>query len=94
MSDLKQIFEAAVARASLAAPDTAPLVTQEQLLRMYALHRQALHGDATGAYPRFADLGERSRYEAWARLRGLSRDDAMRRYIAEVEDITVLQRRA
>ncbi|WP_162932481.1 acyl-CoA-binding protein [Solimonas sp. K1W22B-7] len=92
MSDLKQIFEAAMSRLRLTGSRSA--ITQEQALRLHALHLQALHGDAASQRMTFADLDERSRHEAWIRLRGMSRDDAMRRYIAEVEDIFALQRRA
>ena len=89
MSDLKQIFEAAMSR--LRMMGSRHELTREQVQRMHALHLQALHGDAASLRMAFADLDERSRHEAWLRLRGMSRDDAMRRYIAEVEDVMMLR---
>lgn len=89
MSDLKQIFEAAMTRLRMLGSRYE--LTQQQALRMHALHLQALHGDAATQRLAFADLDERSRHEAWLRLRGMSRDDAMRRYIAEVEDVMTLR---
>lgn len=54
------------------------------LLRIYALYKQATDGDASGPRPGFFDFVGTAKHEAWSRLAGLSREQAMRDYIAIV----------
>lgn len=58
----------------------------EDLLRLYALYKQATAGDATGARkPGRFDLVGKAKYEAWVKLSGTAGDDAKTRYVAEVD---------
>jgi acyl-CoA-binding protein len=53
----------------------------DTLLKLYALYKQGSEGDVHGNEPGFFDYVGTAKYEAWAKLRGTSREDAMRRYI-------------
>ena len=81
MSDLKQQFtQAQTDVTSLAeCPDNATL------LKLYAFYKQATDGDVAGDKPGMFDLVAKKKYEAWEKIKGLSADDAMKGYIAEVE---------
>lgn len=81
MSDLQRAFEQA-------AEDVKRLGTRpdnDTLLRLYALFKQGSEGDVQGPQPGFFDFVGTAKYEAWAQLRGVERDEARRRYIALVE---------
>ena len=81
MSDLNQQFtQAQTDVTSLAErPDNATL------LKLYAFYKQATDGDVAGDKPGMFDLVAKKKYEAWEKIKGLSADDAMKGYIAEVE---------
>lgn len=81
MSDLKAQFEAA----AQAAQKLATKPDSKTLLQLYALYKQASLGDAAGAKPGLGDFVGRAKYEAWEKMRGMSRDAAMQQYIAMVE---------
>lgn len=51
------------------------------LLELYALYKQGTAGEVTGKRPGALDFKGRAKYDAWAQKSGLSRDDAMRRYV-------------
>jgi acyl-CoA-binding protein len=57
----------------------------ETLLSIYALYKQATVGDALGARPGFTDFVGRAKYDAWAKLKGTDKEQAMRDYIALIE---------
>ncbi|KJV33141.1 acyl-CoA-binding protein [Luteibacter yeojuensis] len=56
----------------------------DTLLRIYALYKQGAEGDVHGDKPGFFDFVGTAKYEAWATLRGTTREQAMRDYIALV----------
>lgn len=78
MSDLQQQFDSAAAdsRNLDERPDN------DTLLKIYALYKQGSVGDAQGARPGFTDPIGRAKYDAWAALQGMSKEDAMRQYVA------------
>jgi len=80
MSDLKQRFVEAQARIK---PVTG--LGNDVMLDMYALYKQATSGDVNGSRPGMVELRRRAKYDAWAKLKGLSSDDAMTKYIAIVD---------
>ncbi|MGO4222012.1 acyl-CoA-binding protein [Lysobacter sp. TAF61] len=53
----------------------------ETLLRLYALYKQGSEGDVSGPKPGFFDFVGTAKYEAWAKLKGTSTDDAKKKYI-------------
>ena len=81
MSDLQTQFETAAADAQKLAkrPD------DQTLLKVYALYKQATVGDVQGKRPGFTDMAGRFKYDAWAKVKGMSQEDAMQAYIEMVE---------
>ncbi|HET6546361.1 MAG TPA: acyl-CoA-binding protein [Rhodanobacteraceae bacterium] len=53
----------------------------DTLLKLYALYKQGIDGDVSGPKPGFFDFVGTAKYEAWARLKGMKRDEAMQKYI-------------
>lgn len=76
-------FEDAVARSRLLA--VAP--PESTLLELYALYKQSSEGDAHAKRPGAFDVVARTKYDAWAKLKGVDRDEAMRRYVALVASL-------
>lgn len=83
MSDLEVRFKTASEESVKLskAPDTATK------LKMYALFKQGSEGDVQGTRPGFADLIARTKYDAWAGLKGNSKEEAMQKYIDLVESL-------
>ena len=77
MSKLKKTFEAAVAD-SKKLPERP---SNDVLLQLYALYKQATDGDVEGKRPGFTDMVGRAKYDAWAAIKGTTGDDAMTRYV-------------
>ncbi len=79
---LKETFEKAVADSKLLAtrPDN------DTLLSLYSLYKQATDGDAPEEGPSnpFDFVGV-AKHAAWAKLKGLTTDDAMSKYVALVD---------
>lgn len=51
-------------------------------LRFYGLFKQATIGDVNVSKPWAIDMAARAKYDAWAALKGVGKDEAMRRYVA------------
>eukprot|EP01036_Dinobryon_divergens_P047488 gene47488-63665_t len=77
MADLNATFEAAVANSKNLSerPDNATL------LKIYALYKQATAGDNSEKKPSFSDMVGRAKWDAWAKLKGTSQDDAMQQIL-------------
>jgi len=87
MSDLQAKFEAAVDSVQNAPADGSFKPSNDFKLTMYALFKQATEGDVSGKKPGMLDVIGRAKYSAWEKLKGTSAEDAMTRYIAEVEKV-------
>ena len=61
--------------------------SNDQLLDLYGLYKQATEGDVSGSRPGLLDLKGRAKYDAWAKRKGASKDDAMRKYVALVDSL-------
>ncbi len=83
MSELKNQFEAAVAN-SKKLPERP---SNDVLLQLYALYKQATDGDVEGKRPGFTDMIGRAKYDAWAAIKGTGTDDAMQRYVDLIESL-------
>ena len=77
MSKLNKTFEAAVAD-SKKLPERP---SNDVLLQLYALYKQATDGDVEGKRPGFTDMVGRAKYDAWAAVKGTASDAAMTRYV-------------
>jgi acyl-CoA-binding protein len=84
MSDLQSRFEQAT-RDIQALPDRPD---NDTLLRLYALYKQGSDGDVSGDKPGFFDFVGTAKYEAWARLKGTTPDDAKQQYVDLVKKLT------
>lgn len=83
MSDLKAQFE----RAAQEAQQLPKRPENDVLLKLYALYKQATAGDVSGARPGILDMQGRMKYDSWAKVKGLSSDQAMGDYVALVEQL-------
>jgi len=61
--------------------------SNEQLLQLYGLYKQATEGDARGSRPGMLDPVGRAKWDAWAARQGTSRDEAKRLYASLVEEL-------
>ena len=59
----------------------------DDLLALYAHYKQATVGDVEGKRPGMTDFKGRAKYDAWAKLKGMSKDDARSKYIDKVESL-------
>ncbi|MEQ8799520.1 MAG: acyl-CoA-binding protein [Salinisphaeraceae bacterium] len=87
MSDLKQQFNAAVDKVRNAPSDGDFKPSNDYKLTMYALYRQATDGDVSGKRPGMLNVIERAKYDAWAKRKGMTRDQAMQAYVDEVDKV-------
>lgn len=62
--------------------------SNDTLLELYGLYKQATVGDVTGSRPGMLDMVGRAKYDAWAKLKKTGKEDAMKRYIALVGTLT------
>lgn len=84
MTSIETQFQAAVEQVKTTPP--AKNTSQDLQLKMYALFKQANEGDVKGSTPKLNPVA-RAKHKAWAGVKGMSQEDAMRAYIAEVEGI-------
>jgi acyl-CoA-binding protein len=61
--------------------------SNDQLLDLYGLYKQSTEGDVVGTRPGMLDLKGRAKYDAWSKRKGTSRDDAMKAYVALVDEL-------
>ena len=81
--DLKSQFEAA----ALAVNSLDKRPDNEAMLELYALYKQATKGDVAGERPGGFDFIGGAKFDAWTGLKGVSCEDAMKRYMAKVESL-------
>ncbi|MCC5921923.1 MAG: acyl-CoA-binding protein [Cyclobacteriaceae bacterium] len=75
--ELKEEFESAVARSK----DLTERPSNEVLLQLYGLFKQATEGDNEEERPGGFDFKAIAKHDAWAELKGKSKEDAMKEYI-------------
>jgi diazepam-binding inhibitor (GABA receptor modulating acyl-CoA-binding protein) len=61
------------------------LPDDEDMLRLYALYKQATAGDVRGDRPAAFALQDRAKYDAWARVRGTASTKAREQYVKLVD---------
>ncbi len=59
--------------------------SNDDLLSLYALFKQATVGDVQGSRPGMMDFKGRAKFDAWTSRKGTSRDAAMTAYIDLVD---------
>jgi diazepam-binding inhibitor (GABA receptor modulating acyl-CoA-binding protein) len=75
--DLKTIFDQAVTDSKLLPSKP----SNETLLNLYALYKQATEGDVNGESPNMFDFVAKAKYEAWSSLQGKPKEAAMQEYV-------------
>ena len=75
--DMQQMFEQAVADSKTLSERP----SNDTLLQLYSLYKQATEGDVNGEAPGQFDFVARAKYEAWSGIKGKSREAAMKEYV-------------
>ena len=82
--DLKALFEKAVTDSK----DLTNRPSNDTLLQLYSLYKQATEGDVNVDPPSNTfDFVSKAKFEAWGGLKGKSKDDAMKEYVDLVEKL-------
>ncbi len=81
--DVKARFEAA----AKAAKQTKRRPDDATLLKLYSYYKQATEGDVKGERPGFLDFVGGAKYDAWAKLKGMSAEESMQNYIKQVDKL-------
>lgn len=81
--ELQQQFEAAVAKSK----ELTKRPSNEELLSLYALYKQGSEGDVSGDRPGGFDFKAIAKYDAWAELKGKTKDAAMQEYVALMDKL-------
>lgn len=76
-------FKAAVVRSK----ELPQKPSNEDLLNLYSLFKQASEGDNLEQRPGGFDFKAIAKHDAWANLKGMSKEDAMEKYITLVDDL-------
>jgi acyl-CoA-binding protein len=81
MTELQERFE----KAQVEVKTLPSKPSNDDLLTLYALYKQATAGEAAGAKkPGRFDLVGKAKYDAWGKLAGMPADDAKQRYVDTV----------
>jgi acyl-CoA-binding protein len=76
--DLKEQFE----KAAFDSKELAQKPSNETLLQLYSLYKQATNGDVSGEAPTNPfDFVNKAKYDAWADLKGTTAEAAMQQYV-------------
>ncbi|GMR29842.1 hypothetical protein PMAYCL1PPCAC_00037 [Pristionchus mayeri] len=69
-------------------PKTGPLQTSnDDKLKFYSLFKQATIGDVNTERPSFFSPVERAKWDAWEKVKGLSKEEAMKQYVETVIEV-------
>ena len=61
--------------------------SNDDLLFLYSHFKQGSEGDVSGKRPGALNMVARAKYDAWAKLKGMSKDDAMQKYVDKVNQL-------
>nr|ADE10056.1 ACBP superfamily protein [Tremella fuciformis] len=78
-------FEAAVAIVGELPKDGPVQPTSDDRLAFYSYYKQAKEGDCNAPAPGMFDFVAKAKYKAWKALEGLSKEDAMKKYVELLE---------
>jgi len=81
--DLEEEFRQSASR--IKSRDTMP--SDEDLLILYGLYKQATQGDCTIPQPWRVQVEPRARWDAWFKNCGMYRETAMKKYIEKVNEL-------
>lgn len=82
--ELKDQFEKAVKESK----ELPSKPSNETLLKLYSLYKQGTEGDVNTEPPANPfDFVNKAKHEAWSSVKGKTKDDAMKEYVALVEQL-------
>ncbi|CAJ0935520.1 unnamed protein product, partial [Mesorhabditis belari] len=81
---LEEKFQAAVDIIQKLPKDGPLSTTNDDKLKFYSLFKQATVGDVNTERPAFYQLIEKAKWDAWKSVEGISKEDAMQKYIDAV----------
>jgi len=82
--DLQNQFEEAMAKSKTLSEKP----SNEVLLQLYSLYKQATSGDVNTEPPSNPfDFVNKAKYDAWTALKGKSKEDAMKEYVSLVNKL-------
>lgn len=61
--------------------------SDEEMLKVYSLYKQATVGDVNTARPGMLDFTGKAKWDAWESQKGKSKEDAMKEYIELVDQL-------
>jgi diazepam-binding inhibitor (GABA receptor modulator, acyl-CoA-binding protein) len=64
--------------------------SNEELLQLYALYKQATEGDVSGERPGGFDFKAIAKFDAWEELKGKPKEQAMQDYVSLVDQLEKL----
>jgi diazepam-binding inhibitor (GABA receptor modulator, acyl-CoA-binding protein) len=79
--------KAQFAAAAIAAKQTKKKPDNATLLKLYSYYKQATDGDVAGTRPGGFDFVGGAKHDAWSKLKGMSKDEAMQNYIKQVDKL-------
>ena len=59
----------------------------DDLLLLYSLYKQTTVGDVNTARPGMLAMKEKAKWDAWEKQKGVSKDDAQKKYIAKANEL-------
>ena len=80
MTDIKNEFQ----QAATDVQNLAKRPSNDELLSLYALYKQAQEGDVSGKKPGLLDIKGKAKYNAWTEIKGMDNETAMKKYITLV----------
>ena len=61
--------------------------SNDDLLKLYSLYKQAIEGDVSGERPGGFDFKGAAKYDAWKSIAGMEKEAAMQEYINLVSEL-------
>lgn len=61
--------------------------SQDEMLKLYGLYKQATVGDNTMEKPGIFNMKDRYKWDAWEKLKGMSQEEAEQKYIELVDEL-------
>lgn len=84
---IEEVFESAVSIVRNL-PKEGPIKPSDELkLKLYAYFKQATHGPNDTSKPRFYQIVEAYKWDAWHKLGDMSKEDAMLNYVRELKQV-------
>jgi len=83
MADIEEKFKKAVYLVRNGPPKADS--TNEEKLNVYKYYKQATEGDVTGGQPWAVQLEARAKWDAWNSVKGMSKEDAKKKYVEIVQ---------